>query len=196
VLLARRRRKYRPPDTPDPLLRRAAMRGAQRGVDKMAAELAHLRPSEQDYQQALDELAAATQEVAALEREARATRIAVDRWTQENMWRLDLGESVSWAGEQDGFAAAADTDGQLLEWLTEPDRNVCGDCRALSTLPPMPRADWPTTPGSGATQCSGGCRCTLEAVADLAPGDQLYALNEDDHAVIGRVAGQALSVLT
>jgi hypothetical protein len=83
----------------------------------------------------------------------------------------------------------ADGDGQLLEWLGEADDRKCPDCDGLDALPPMPLADWPTTPGSGDTACDVGCRCVLHVSGDgLAPGEQLPALSEDEEALVSRIA--------
>jgi hypothetical protein len=84
---------------------------------------------------------------------------------------------------------AAAADGMLLEWLPEADDHVCADCEGLGALPPMPLGDWPTTPGSGDTACSVGCRCVLQVSVDQElPGGELPALTEDEEALVSRIA--------
>lgn len=44
-----------------------------------------------------------------------AEALATQEWLDSNEWRLTAGESVAWAGDQAGYAQAANEDGQLLE---------------------------------------------------------------------------------
>lgn len=176
ALLARRGRRYRAPTQAAQDRRARAIAKALRSADKMAAELATLAPApaQADF----------------------AT--AVREWADSNAYRLDAGESVAWAGEQDGYAQAASADGQLLSWQTEEDDQVCTDCEELGNLPPMPEEDWPTSPGGGGTACDVGCRCSLEAY-DPAPGEilnvdalaSLFPLGADDEAVLERIGAKA-----
>ncbi|HZV74607.1 MAG TPA: hypothetical protein VFF79_12890 [Conexibacter sp.] len=188
ALLARRHRRYKPPTEPDQNSYGRATRPALRSIDKMGPELASLTPSQQHLdtaQRAVDagELAAASIGVYAL-------GLALQDWIDSNSYRLNLGESVAWAGEQDGYAQAAATDGMLLQWQTEDDERVCDDCLDLGNLPPMVADDWPTTPGAGGTICEQGCRCSLEATSDLNEGDQLYVLNAGENALVGSIAAK------
>jgi hypothetical protein len=76
--------------------------------------------------------------------------------------RLDGGSAIAWSGEQNGYAQAADASGDLLRWVTEGDDRVCEDCQAYGDMDPMPLGMWPTSPGSGQTECSLGCRCSFD----------------------------------
>jgi hypothetical protein len=94
--------------------------------------------------------------------------------------RLAGGASVAWAGEQAGYAQAADADQQLLRWQLDGAAKHCADCPALAALPPMPLDQWPTFPGGGATECGPGCKCSFIAAGSIAPpvltGHQLQTL--------------------
>lgn len=96
---------------------------------------------------------------------------------------------MAWSGEQRGYAEAANADGQLIEWLTEAT-GVCEDCEALGGLPPMPLADWPTTPGSGDTVCASGCRCVLQVADDqeLGPNGEPPALTDGQESLVSQIA--------
>jgi hypothetical protein len=110
-----------------------------------------------------------------------AYRVAVHEYLERNAWLLAAGISVAWAGEQAGYAQAAEADGLLLEWQLDPVAHHCADCPALANLPPMPLAAWPTLPGEGATDCNVGCRCSMNAVP--APIPDLDA--EQQHLITG-----------
>jgi hypothetical protein len=177
ALLARRVKPYVPPEAPEETRKGRALERALAGVERMTGELATLAPGP-----------------------GQTLSDAVSSWADSNAYRLDAGDSVAWAGEQNGYGEAANADGMLLEWQTESDERVCQDCEALGTLPPMPEEDWPTTPGSGGTECEVGCRCSLEAAAPPAgilnvddPGSllQLVDLTSDDENVLARIAGKA-----
>jgi len=147
LLLARRRYGYQPPRHPDPVRRAVAMAPAFRGVNKMVSELSALA-------------AGSAPEVVDAGGDVNS---ALEQWVQSNGDRLMLGESVAWAGEQAGFAEAADADGQFLySWSAVNDSTTCPDCELLSGFPPMPLQDWPTAPGAGDTSCSAGCRCAWD----------------------------------
>jgi hypothetical protein len=65
----------------------------------------------------------------------------------------------------------------------------CNDCDELGDMPPMPLADWPTTPGSGDTECDVGCRCCMIVADDQElPGGELPALSEDQEGTLSRIA--------
>lgn len=193
VLLAKRALRYRPPGEPDGVRRARALVKATRSVDRMTAELATLHPGQEHYAAADAALTAGT--ITPEQVNAYALAQAVGGWTQENAFRLELGDSVAWAGEQDGYAQAASQDGMLLGWQTEDDDGVCPDCDSLGQLPPMPQDDWPSTPGDGSTECNVGCRCSLEATDELNDGDTLYPLDDQDQAVLDRVTGARETVL-
>jgi hypothetical protein len=95
-------------------------------------------------------------------------------------FRLAGGASVAWAGEQAGYAQAAAADGQLLRWQLDAGAKHCMDCPGLAGLPPMPLDQWPTLPGEGATDCGGGCKCSMQAAGVITPpvltGHQLQTL--------------------
>lgn len=186
LLIARRLMRYEAPTEPDDTARNLALSRALASVDAMIAELATLTPTREQTDRARDILDATDASDQAIGEVASS--IALSDWAEANAYRLDGGESVAWAGEQDGYGQAADADGMLLSWQTEDDERVCDDCSDLGDLPPMPLADFPTTPGAGDTDCNVGCRCSLEATEELAPGDQLFGLTPDADAVLGRIA--------
>jgi hypothetical protein len=170
--------------------RQQALAGALKGTERMAGELATLSPEPKHLETAQQEVDDGKLPVEALATGALA--LAVAEWAERNAYRLDAGASVAWAGEQAGYAEAADTDGQLLSWVDEGDDHVCGDCEAFDAMGPMPLEDFPTMPGDGATECNAGCRCTLEAVAiSMLPGDELTPLNDEANTALEKVAGQA-----
>jgi hypothetical protein len=185
-LLRRRQQPYVAPTVPDPRRVARATGPALRSVDRMTFELSTLAPSQQQLDAAQKAVSAGG--LAAASMGVYALGLALQDWIESNSYRLNLGESVAWAGEQDGYAQAADADGQLLEWQTEDDDRVCDDCMDLGNLPPMPAEDWPTTPGAGGTICEQGCRCSLEATSALNEGDTLYVLNAGENALVGRIA--------
>jgi hypothetical protein len=116
---------------------------------------------------------------------AAATLLAVKQYLSASGWLLAAGASVAWAGEQAGYAHAADADGLLLEWELDPRSDHCEDCPALAALPPMPLALWPTLPGEGMTECNVGCRCSLRAVAVPVP-----TLDGTQHELLARVGNR------
>lgn len=179
-----REEKYRPPTSPDEEARAKALGPAMGGVQSMVGELLTLSPTSDHIDDAM--AAAQLGEIAPEEAEAHAERIAVNEWIDSNAWRLDAGESVAWAGEQQGYAQAAEADGQLIEWLTEADGHVCEDCEALGGLPPMPLGDWPTRPGDGDTVCNVGCRCVLQ----VADEQTLVDLNPRQEELISDLASR------
>lgn len=189
AILHRRGRVYVPPSTPDPAMRNRVVTPAVRGIDRMAGEALNVVPNPQQYAEAEAAIRAGT--VSADDATSYALKLAAREWVDNNAWRLNAGESVAWAGEQVGYAQAADEDGQLLEWLPEADDRVCEDCEALGGLPPMPLGEWPTLPGMGDTICNVGCRCVMQ-VADvqLAPGDSLPALSGDQEDLLSRIASE------
>lgn len=147
LLGVKRKYQYVAPTHPDPIRRVVALAPSFNGVNTMIGQLNAVVSGESpeiyeaggDYGEALAQ------------------------WIAANGWRLDAGDSVAWAGEQAGYAEAADADGQLLfSWITEGDSRVCSDCDLLSTYPPMPLSDWPTAPGAGDTECGPGCRCSWD----------------------------------
>jgi predicted ABC-type ATPase len=81
--------------------------------------------------------------------------------------RLDQASAVAWSGEQTGYGEAAQATDTPVAWITEADDHVCGDCAGYGEMDPMPFDEWPTVPGAGETECSYGCRCSMEA-ADTA----------------------------
>lgn len=187
VLLAVRLRPYRPPALPDPEAQAEALGGARKGLDRMVGELLATVPTSDHLQQSTD--LARAGEIPPGEIMQHAEALAVEEWADSNAWRLNAGDSVAWTGEQDGYAQAANADGQLLEWLPEADERVCGDCEELAGLPPMPLADWPTRPGAGDTICNAGCRCVMQASDEqVGPEGELPPLSQDEEATIARIA--------
>lgn len=189
-VLANRLGSYQPPQAPDPVRKAQALGPAANGVDRMAGQLAYVTAT-------AEQIAAANGDYQA------ANAAALEDWAASNGWRLTNGDSVAWAGEQDGFAQSATADGQLLVWDDSGDERECADCEGLANLPPMVEFDWPTTPGAGATECSANCRCSLDTYDDgLNPQDILNVADvqaliadiqpsADDEAVLARIAGNA-----
>lgn len=189
ALLHRRAQRYVAPTVPDTTLRNRALTPAVRSADRMAGELQHVIPQLVQVQAAEDAIRAGTIDQADLMNYALG--LAAREWTERNEWRLAAGESTAWAGEQAGYSQAADSDGQLLEWVAEADDRVCEDCESLAAMPPMPLSEWPTLPGMGDTICNVGCRCALQ-VSDvqLEPGDALPELTDEQEQTIGRIANE------
>lgn len=171
LLAVRQLYPYKPPTTPDPLSRAQALAPAFGGVNRMMAEL-------NSY--ALTSMAQVAEDYAG----------ALQTWLEGNSWRLDAGDSVAWAGEQNGYGEAADQDGQLLEWQAEGDDRVCEDCQTLADMPPQALADWPSRPGDGTTECNVGCRCNLVASeVSVVPGDTYApALTDDQRQLVGALS--------
>ena len=167
-----------------------ALEPATAGLAKMTDELHQLTPTATHHKAA--EAAAREGQIDAGGMSSYAEALAADDWAAENGWRLDAGESVAWAGEADGYAQAANADGQLLTWEPEADDHVCESCQQLGELPPMPLADFPTTPGAGDTDCSTGCRCVLQVADDqtLGPNGEPPALSKDEEGVISDIASR------
>lgn len=190
LLRARTGRAYVAPSSPDMQRRQVALAGPLASTDRMAVQLAQVAPGQQHFDQA--DQAVQSGEIDATRVTVFALGLAVADWAQSNSYRLDLGDSVAWAGEQAGYAEAADTDGKLLSWQSEDDDSVCEDCSELEAMGPLPLSDFPTMPGDGATECSQGCRCSVEAV-DVGPvaGDSLTPLSDEQNAAIEKIAGQA-----
>lgn len=187
LLRARAQRRYRPPAAPDAARRRQAIQAALASTERMAGELATVAPTAQQRDQAEAE---AGEDATPSAVTTAALAIAVAAWADSNSSRLDAGESVAWAGEQAGYAEAANQDGQLMQWQSEDDDHVCGDCDGFEELGPLPLEEFPTTPGAGDTECNVGCRCALEATG-VPLQDELAPLGEDAEATISKVAGQA-----
>lgn len=155
LLAVLRRYRYVPPPNPDAVRRAVALAPAFTSTNRMGAELSGLSAATQP------ETAAAMGDMGQ----------AMADWADANAYRLDAGAAVAWAGEQAGFAEAANQDGQFLyAWSSVGDQRVCNDCELLSSLPPMPLSDWPTSPGAGDTECSYGCRCSWDTF-DMTPPD-------------------------
>jgi hypothetical protein len=190
LLKARANRVYEPPSAPDPARRQQALAGALKSTERMTGELAQLSPTPKHFEEAQAEVDDG--KIAAEGLTAAALGMVVAEWAESNAYRLDSGASVAWAGEQAGYAEAATTDGQLLQWIDENDEKVCGDCEGLADMGPMPLEDFPTMPGDGATECDAGCRCSLEAVdVETLPGDEPRPLGEEETTVLDKIAGQA-----
>lgn len=189
LLRARAARAYAAPTQPDGDRRQKAIAAALASTDKMSAELATLAPTPEQMAQAQQE--ANDGKIEADTVVAAALGAAVAGWAESNASRLDAGASVAWAGEQIGYAEAADMDGQLLQWQSEDDDAVCGDCAGLEDLGPQPLSEFPTMPGDGATECNVGCRCAVEAVpVEALPGDELAPLSDENETTLDKVTGQ------
>lgn len=187
LLKARSQRAYTPPVKPHAGRRQQALQAALASTERMGGELALLTPTPQQRDEAE---AQAGEGASPSEIGAAAAAIAVAAWADSNASRLEAGESVAWAGEQAGYAEAADADGQLLVWQSEDDENVCGDCEGMEGLGPLPLEEFPTTPGSGDTECNVGCRCALEATG-VPLQDELAPMSDQGEAAVSKVAGQA-----
>ena len=122
---------------------------------------------------------------------------ALSSWVDTNAYRLDAGASVGWAGEQAGYAEAADADGQFLyAWTSVGDTHVCPDCELLSGFPAMALGQWPTSPGAGDTECSVGCRCTWDIWPVPLPADYVPNLSADQQALADTLADRQLQALS
>lgn len=191
LLRARAARNYVAPSEPDGQRRQVAIAGALASTDKMAVELAQLSPSPEHMEEAQAEADEGKIDASGIV--VAALGYAVAEWAEDNASRLDQGASVAWAGEQAGYAEAADQDGQLLQWQSEDDDTVCGDCGDLEEMGPMPLENFPTSPGDGATECNVGCRCNLEAVnLEALSGDELAQPTVEDSAALDKIAGQVV----
>lgn len=137
ALIARRERPYQPPLLPFPEHRDRALAPALLGLDRMAGELPTIIPTLEQRQAAEDAIRAGT--IEGEDAINYALALAAREWVDSNEWRLTAGESVAWAGEQDGYAQAANEDGQLLEWLPEGDDRVCFPAGTLVETEAGPR---------------------------------------------------------
>lgn len=134
---------YVAPSIPNAIRRAVALRPAYDGINSMMARLATYYPPGQDTDintaGALTQQGVQTDASNSMDPTDTSTPIqngffdALRAWCDENAWRLDAGSSVAWAGEQAGYAEAADADGQLLEWQTEDDGHVCFPAGTLVT---------------------------------------------------------------
>lgn len=195
LLVARARRQYVPPVGPDQYRRAIALAPALHGVNSMVGQLATVTPTQDHVDAATAAVADGTIEPAAASR--YALHQAVADWVGSNDWRLAGGESAAWAGEQSGFGEAADTGGQLLDWVTDGDDRVCEDCDVLGGMGPMPLEEWPTTPGAGDTECNVGCRCSWDVAAEMPSSDsyQAYPLSSDQQATSDAILGRRSAAL-
>jgi hypothetical protein len=183
LLAVRRTYNYVAPTSPDPVRRAVALAPSFGSLNRMTGELATLAPSTEqlvavgavapaEAAGAVGVTDLAGNALTGLTAAHDAFARALADWVSSNGSRLDGGASVAWAGEQNGFGEAADADGQLLTWQAEEDDSTCSDCSSLASMPPQPLSDWPCQPGDGATQCSVGCRCSLDATdMSILPND-------------------------
>lgn len=160
-----------PPAKPQPQAMQRALGPAANSLVRMAAAMVTLTP-------AAGHLAVAKTTV-------EAVKLAIREYLRVNARLLAAGVSVAWAGEQAGYAQAADSDGMLLKWELGAAVHSCADCPALAGLPPMPLDQWPTMPGEGMTECSVGCKCSMVAVS--AP---VRPLNGAQHEVLSRIGNR------
>lgn len=173
LLAVYRRYAYVPPQSPDPVTRAVALAPSFQGINRMASELA------------------SPVTLAAL-----GTGSDVAGWAETNAWRLDAGASVAWAGEQAGFAEAANADGQMLyQWMSAGDNRVCDDCEMLSSFPPMALGDWPTSPGAGDTTCNVGCRCSWDIFGQQLPDNYTPSLSPEQQGLIDTISERQLQAL-
>lgn len=195
LLASRRMRSYRPPTSPDSYRRAVAVAPALRGVNAMTAELSTLTPTPADVRAAAEAVAAGT--VSPADEAWQGVVEMLSGWASDNAWRLTAGESVAWAGEQAGYAEAANSDGMLLEWVTEGDDRVCLDCEMLGTMGPMPLEEWPSVPGSGDTACNVGCRCSFDVAAVMPASDSYMPVTPtpDQQAAVDSILGRRETAL-
>jgi hypothetical protein len=184
LLASRRLRQYVAPTAADAYRRAIAVAPALNGVNHMVAQLSTLSPT-------AEQIAAASSPIDAM-------NAAVAQWAGDNSWRLTGGESAAWAGEQAGFAEAADTGGDLLEWDNEGDDKVCESCDALGSMDPMPLSEWPTTPGAGDTDCNVGCRCSFDVAATMPSTDayQSYPFTDAQQSAVDQILNTRAQALT
>lgn len=166
-----------PPKTPPAQPMQRALGPALQSLARMGAAIGTIVPTA--------EMVAAAATVEA------AIAAAVAAYITANSWRLAGGVSVAWAGEQHGYVQAAAADGLLLDWQLDGGAHHCEDCPALAALPPMALDQWPTLPGEGATECAGGCKCTMRAVA--AP---VSALTAAHHELLSRIGNRQPALVT
>lgn len=191
LLAARALRTYRPPVRPDQTRRAVALAPAFHSIDRITGELSTLSPTLEHIQAANDAVAAGETDNAAEYAQAQA----LNDWLDSNAWRFNAADSVAWAGEQAGYGEAADSAGDLLNWQDTGLPNECDDCEVLATMGPMPLEQWPTTPGSGSTECSSGCRCALDS-AGPGYGFQGFSLSDAQLVTAGKVVGVASDALS
>jgi hypothetical protein len=112
ALLAKRLRRYHPPTGPDADMRARALAPAAGGLARMAGELQQFTPTLAHFQAAED--AAHAGSISAEDMRAYAEALAAQERIDSEQWRLMAGESAAWAGEQAGYAQAADADGATV----------------------------------------------------------------------------------
>lgn len=128
---------------------------------------------------ALVGLARIAAQIALVPAGAAQTAVLVE-FLKASAYRLALGASVAWTGEQAGYSEASNASGLLLKWQLDGGSKHCADCPALAQLPPMALSQWPTMPGDGGTECAQGCKCSMSAVDASPPaltGSQLEVLS-------------------
>lgn len=181
LLNVRRQYKYQAPNHPSAVYRAVALAPAFIGIASMVGEIVSIMDAASPY----------------VESANGDISLALTNWTETNSWRLDNGDSVAWAGEQAGYAEAADADGQYLYgWMTVGDNRVCSGCELLSSFPPMPLGMWPTAPGAGDTDCGPGCRCSWDVWGDPLPVDYVPYLTSDQQALSDQLATQQAQTIT
>lgn len=169
LLVARQRYKYVAPVRPDPVRRVIALSRGFEGVNSMAGQLVNLSAGGDPKLYEAD----------------GDPQAALNDWIGSNGWRLDAGDAVAWAGEQAGYAEAANADGQLLySWMSVGDSRVCSDCEQLSGFPPMALGDWPTSPGAGDTECMYGCRCGWDTWDGAVDANYAPSLSPDQNDLV------------
>lgn len=181
LLAALRDYKYVPPASADPVRRAVALYPSYQSLNKMVNEL-------------LIVTGGWTPEAVAAKGDLTG---ALQQWMDSNAWRLAAGDSTAWAGEQAGYAEAANADGQFIyAWMSVGDTHVCSDCELLSSFPPMSLGEWPTSPGAGDTECSVGCRCSWDtfATTDL-PITYVPQLTQNQADLANTLADQQAQVL-
>lgn len=180
LLAARRRYRYKAPAHPDPVRRTVALAGAFAGLNAMVRQVAAVASGTSP------ELMDAGGDFDA----------ALAAWADANAWRLDAGDSVAWAGEQAGFAEAADSDGMMLyQWVSVGDTRVCSDCELLADFPPMPLGQWPTSPGAGDTTCNAGCRCSWDTWGVIPSDSYAPELSSAQQDLVGTLSDRQAQVL-
>lgn len=100
----------------------------------------------------------------------RQLRAGDDRYFDDDGVKLDdlLGRTrlyqLRMRGTQGAGVLDASPPRSLWKWTLGGAENSCDDCPWLASLVPNTRENWFSTPGSGDTACSIGCKCTLVEV--------------------------------
>ncbi len=191
TLAGRRAGPYNPPVQPASTPRQRALAPALKSLNTMAVTLATLTPSSANLAAAA--AAVGTGQITGSQSAALAAALAVKAYFASNEYRLAGGESVAWAGEQNGYGEAANAAGMLVVWQTAGDGRECDDCEALGALGAVALSELPTSPGEGGTECDVGCFPAGTIVSGTFEGG-LHAVYTGKMVELETANGQRLTV--